>query len=155
MRRLRRWKVDNLSLFLIVDVYYSQLEAHIKRVRTLQKLVHNPSLSAEIGKQWKLFPNFLFIAAGSSLTGRWKKKIETSTVGGCWFLAKESQKGMGEQSEANPYPNNKKTKIRYKHRQVVADFLQRSPKQGWANKAKTIIDKKDIIHQAPQQITSF
>ena len=26
----------------------------------------------------------------------------------------------------------------YKHRQVVADFLQRSPKQGWANKAKPI-----------------
>ena len=46
MRRLRRWKVDNLSLFLIVDVYYSLLEAHIKRVRTLQKLGHNPSLSS-------------------------------------------------------------------------------------------------------------
>ena len=29
-----------------MDVYYSQYEAHIKRVRILQKLVHNTSLSA-------------------------------------------------------------------------------------------------------------
>ncbi len=43
----------------------------------------------------------------------------------------------------------------HKHRQVVADFLQRSPKQGWASKAKTIIDKKDIIHQAPSKLYLF
>ena len=42
---------DNLSQFLIVDVYYSQLEAHIKRVRTLQKFSHSPSLSAETNLQ--------------------------------------------------------------------------------------------------------
>ena len=42
---------------------------------------------------------------------------------------------MGERSEANPEPNNKEEG---KHRQVVADFLQRSPKQGWASKAKPI-----------------
>ena len=34
-----------------MNVYYSQLEAHIKRVRILQKLVHNLSLSAEISLQ--------------------------------------------------------------------------------------------------------
>ena len=61
---------------------------------------------------------------------------------------------MGEQSEAKPIPTQLKEEG--KHRQMVADFLQRSPKQGWASKAKTIIDKKDIIHQAPpQQIISL
>ena len=38
---------------------------------------------------------------------------------------------------------------------MVTYFLHRNTKQGWASKAKTIIDKKDIIHQAPQQIISF
>ena len=32
---------------------------------------------------------------------------------------------------------------------MVTYFLHRNTKQGWASKAKTIIDKKDIIHQAP------
>ena len=41
---------DNLSLFLIVDVYYSLLEAHIKRVRIVLNWTRIP-LSAEINLQ--------------------------------------------------------------------------------------------------------
>ena len=52
--------------------------------------------------------------------------------------------GMGEQSEANPEPKRKTTADEgYKRKaeqppKVVADFLQRNTKQGWASKAKPI-----------------
>ena len=51
---------------------------------------------------------------------------------------------MGEQSEANPEPKRKTTADEgYKRKaeqppKVVADFLQRNTKQGWASKAKPI-----------------
>ena len=38
---------------------------------------------------------------------------------------------------------------------MVTYFLHRNTKQGWASKAKTIIDKKDIIHQAPSKLYLF
>ena len=144
MRRLRRWKVDNLSLFLIVDVYYSQLEAHIKRVRTVQKLGHNPSLSARNQEQRKLLLILFYVDTGSLLTCRHIKQNQMQPPpGGCWFLAKDTPKGMGEQSEANPLPQQKDCRNTQNENQmqtpkVVADFLQRIPKQGWASKAKPI-----------------
>ena len=55
---------------------------------------------------------------------------------------------MGKRSEANPYSNTRTAADRKdclyinenqnKHRQVVADFLQRIPNQGWASEAKPI-----------------
>ena len=56
--------------------------------------------------------------------------------------------GMGEQSEANPEPKRKTTADEgYKRKaeqppKVVADFLQRNTKQGWASEAKPIPTSK-------------
>jgi hypothetical protein len=58
---------------------------------------------------------------------------------------------MGKQSEANPYPKSKTARRHIKRKseqtpQVVADFLQRNTKQGWASKAKPIPTLKSRKH---------
>ncbi|MBQ8542883.1 MAG: hypothetical protein IJ436_05355 [Bacteroidaceae bacterium] len=66
------------------------------------------------------------------------------------FLAKEPQKGMGEQSEANPeqtrqrearLPADEKRKLEETRQRSC--FLQRNHKKGWASKAKPIPNKHD------------
>ena len=67
------------------------------------------------------------------------------------FLAKEPQKGMGEQSEANPeqtrqrearLPADEKRNLE-ETRQAFHNFLQRNSQKGWASEAKPIPNKKN------------
>ena len=99
----------------------------------------NPSLSARNQEQRKLLLILFYVNTGSLLTSRHIKQNRMQTpLGGCRFLAKEHQSGMGEQSEANPYSTKRRKRKAEQPPKVVADFLQRNTKQGWASKAKPI-----------------
>ena len=72
------------------------------------KIKFCPSLSARNKEQRKLFLILFYRDTGNSFTSIQVKQNKDNRRG-YWFLAKEPQPGMGEQSEANPEPKRKTT----------------------------------------------